>query len=97
MVADPERVYRLVAWDVQFQKDAVVKQNFRPDHHGIWPRRIFKPCEMSELTRMLQYRTPIGGIFKPLQLRIIRKLRVTEDFTLGVKSQSCLEMHVADS
>jgi hypothetical protein len=52
---------------------------------------------MSELTRMLQYRTPIGGIFKPLQLRIIRKLRVTEDFTLEVKSQSCLEMHVADS
>src|SRR4030043_167298 len=25
IVADPERVYRLVAWDVQFQKDAVVK------------------------------------------------------------------------
>jgi hypothetical protein len=27
----------------------VVKQNFRPDHHGIWPRRIFEPCEMSEV------------------------------------------------
>jgi hypothetical protein len=36
-----------------------------------------------ELTQILQYRTPGGGIFKPLQLRIIRKLGVTEEFTLS--------------
>ena len=46
MVAGPERVYRLVAWDVQFQKDAVVKQNFRPDYHRIWPGCISKRVEM---------------------------------------------------
>ena len=45
-MAGPERVYRLVAWDVQFQKDAVVKQNFRPDDHRIWPGCISKPVEM---------------------------------------------------